>query len=194
MRGALVMLGVVVVLGMPPAQAARRKGKPTSGAARPGSHEIIPGTFCSVFPPIPKVSAEYLPVVVPKIRSTVCNYLGATPPAPRLSLGRWDAATAAALGPAVAAIEAGLRKPGVHVMDSTAAEERPWVSLQLWLETIALDSEAFEIRALSAPILEAMWHAVVENYGIFGTAGCFPPDDAVGAQAISFRVDFQGHL
>eukprot|EP01052_Picozoa_sp_SAG31_P027846 SAG31_NODE_2640_length_5324_cov_5.437835_5_plen_105_part_00 len=57
-----------------------------------------------------------------------------------------------------------------HLVDFGGAGP-PWVLLQHWLQAISLESEAFEIRALSAPILEGMWHEMMMQHGVFGTIG-----------------------
>ena len=60
--------------------------------------------------------------------------------------------------------------------------EAPWPELKEWLEQLAIESEVFEIRALSAPIMEEMWHFMNGFHGIFGTAGLVPRDGAPPGQ------------
>ena len=147
--------------------------------------------FCASFQPLPDVARRQLPAVSKAVKREACAYLGAKPPAPRLSLGRWTEDVDAKLGPTVALVEKALRKPGVQVMAGGGGSEPPWVVLQYWIESLALESEAFELRALSAPIMEAMWHAMTTQYGLFGTAGLSQRD---GAAPLQFDADDNAYL
>ena len=149
-----------------------------------------PAGFCGTFRPLPPTVAKQLPEVSQLVVQSVCDYLDPQPP-PRLSLDRWTDDAAAKLLPAVEAVEAGLESSklaGTPILGPGAGgrladgQEPPWPVLKEWLEQVALESEAFEIRALSAPILEEMWHFMTKVHGIFGTAGLIPRDDAAPGQ------------
>jgi len=47
--------------------------------------------------------------------------------------------------------------------------QRTWKLMEDWLQAVASESEAFEIRALSAPIHEQLWYEVATSYGVLGT-------------------------
>jgi hypothetical protein len=60
--------------------------------------------------------------------------------------------------------------------------EPAWPELKEWLEQLAMGSEVFEIRALSAPIMEEMWHFMNRFHGVFGTVGLVPRDGSAPGQ------------
>ena len=117
------------------------------------------------------------------VAAGACEYLGPAPAPRRLSLGRWDEGKARALQPMRELIAKGLAAEP-DLLDGSGA---PWLKFQQWMDKVAFESESFELRILSAPILEAMWAALTERFGMLGTitiGGMVPEGFEAGATLV----------
>ena len=105
------------------------------------------------------------PAAFPVARA-VCDYLAAKPASTRrrLSLGRWTEDMQRNLAPLAQRIEDALARD-----DRTVLAQPAWLDFKQWVDRVAFDSEAFELRALSAPIHEEMWAQLTARYGVLGT-------------------------
>ena len=153
---AALALGLLLVLGDLQRGAARSARRNRKKSERPQQ-------WCTTQPPVPQPA----PAVAAAVARAVCDHIGRQPPPRRLSLGRWTPEVDAALGPAAKAVTDALR--GVSVLQTVGGGAMPWLLLKVWLDHIASESEAFEIRALSAPIHEQLWYEVATSYGVLGT-------------------------
>lgn len=110
-----------------------------------------------------------LPSVQPVV-DTVCSYLDPPPETPRLSLGRWTPDVEQRLGPALKQVSAVLKSDLRASWTQLGPEvfPRPWNAFQRWIDQLATTSEAFELRALTVPISEAMWLLLREDALLHG--------------------------
>lgn len=104
--------------------------------------------------------------------TSVCEHVGEAPDAPRLSHSRWTAATERSIGPLVAELELAVAQ------EPAVLDAKPWRLWIDWVDRVAFGSEQFELRSLSAPVLEAVFFAIHARHGTMGTLLDFTPEPA----------------
>lgn len=137
-------------------------------------HHPVPQWCDPVWGPRQIPMQGHLPEVAPRVSAAVCDYIGAAPAPRRLSLGRWTPAVEAKLLPHVQAIELALSAQRSSVLAAPVDGQLPWVVFRDWIDAIADESEAFELRALSAPIHERVAFELLNTYGMFVTTPAVP--------------------
>ena len=109
-----------------------------------------------------------LPPNLHAIAHEVCDYLRPLhPPTSRVSVGRWTAEVESILGPTVATVKLMLASDGLE----TERALMPWIVFHKWVDQVALHTGAFELRALSAPIMERLHWTYVEKIEAQNTTG-----------------------
>ena len=108
---------------------------------------------------LPRRKLGRLRPVVEPIAQAVCAYVDPPPATPQLAFNRWTPVVEQTFTPLVATIKAALEKERGQV----TSEE--WHAMQTWLDAVAFESEALEIRALTAPIGEAMFYELAGAHG-----------------------------
>jgi hypothetical protein len=151
----IVVFGVVVV-------AAAVAGM-LGGTANRGESQ----RFCSpIHGPHAIQEPHKLPPELLEVATSICEYLGQKPAASRFAQDRWTPQ-----------VESSLRKHVEAVKDLIAADDgivmlkegdRSWVTFHRWVDMIALASNAFELRALSAPVMATIhWETVLMYEQLF---------------------------
>eukprot|EP01052_Picozoa_sp_SAG31_P014122 SAG31_NODE_867_length_11367_cov_25.365992_4_plen_252_part_00 len=101
-----------------------------------------------------------LPTIEP-VAKRVCEYLDPPPKTPQLSVSRWTPKVEASIGPLAEEVRGALSKE----RQLTPSRMEQWHVFQTWVDKLAFESEALELRAITAVVGESMFFELAAAHG-----------------------------